>query len=242
MMRRLLILSLIGVLCIMFVSAVNAQERKNRIGIVGGFTYGTQVMDPDPAIAPTANVDDTHEWIGAFSVGIRFERKVRDNFIFAPQIIYVRTGDGFEHLNLERASDPPPFNKRYSEFYNHFIVIPLTYKLLFRNLGLPVEPYMIGGPELAFLVKCTQKPYVTKGIMDLSYAPTDAKQALAMRTSTWSLTFGGGFIYDLPNSPLSMFADVRFSHSFQSYNNNNHSLDTDDINYKILYVSFGIIF
>jgi len=242
MMRRLLILSLIGLLCIMFVSAGNAQERKNRFGIIGGYTYGTQVMTPDPAKAPKANVDDTHEWIGSFSVGIRFERKILDNLVFAPQVLYVQTGDGFYHLNLERASDPPPFNRRYSEFYNHFIIVPITYKFLFRNLGLPFEPYLIGGPELGFLMKCTQKPYVTVGIMDVRDAPTDAKKANAMGTSTWSLTIGGGFTYNLPNSPLSMFVDARVSQSYQSYNANNYSLDTDDINYKILFVSCGIIF
>ncbi|KPK95594.1 hypothetical protein AMJ80_04695 [bacterium SM23_31] len=241
-MRRLFIFSLIGSLCIMFVSAGNAQERKNRIGIVGGHTYGTQLMNPDPAKAPTANIDDTHEWISGYSFGIRFERQVRENFIFTPEIIFAYTGDGFYHLNLEKASDPPPFNQRFSEFHNYFIMVPLTYKLVFRNLGLPFEPYLIGGPELGFLVRCTQEPYVTVGIMDVKDAPTDAKKVNAMRTSTWALTFGGGFSFNLPNSPLSMFADVRFSQSFQSYNDNNHSLDTKDINYRIFYSTFGIIF
>lgn len=242
MMRRLLILSLIGVLCIMFISAANAQERKNRFGIVGGFAYGTQIMDPDPAIAPLAGVDNTHEWIGSYSFGIRYERQVRENFIFAPSLLLVKTGDGFYHLNMERASDPIPFNKRFSEFTNYFIMVPLTYKLVFPNLGLPFEPYLIGGPELGFLVKCTQEPYVTLGIMGQSEASTDAKRSNAMSTSTWALTFGGGFTYNMPYSPLTMFADARYSRSFQSYNDSNFSLDTKDINYQIFYVSCGIIF
>jgi hypothetical protein len=254
MIRKLLVISIIGVFVLSIVSAGNAQQRKkkdNQFGITVGYTSGYQLFSPDPAKLyndPTGTIylnTKPHKFmdsrIGGYTIGFNAERQVYGNFYFAPEALIVKTGDKFYHLDKEHASETiDPANPqlraiRLSEFTNYFFIIPLTYKYYFQQYKAGgAVPYIVAGPELAYLIKSEQKPYV------LGNDPTNTNSKDNFNTSTWGFSIGVGLSYKMVNSPLTLFGAIRWTRSYQDYNNYNYAFDpSTKINYSIILVTFG---
>ena len=241
MIRKLLVIGVLCIFALSITSAGTAQERQkkdNQFGITLGYTAGYQLFSPDPPAVDNNPDTKPHKWTKSlrpgYAIGLNVERVWRGNIHFAPELLLVKTGDKFYHMDKETSYK----TLRKTEFTNYFLIVPLTFKYYIRRISIAsFVPYIVAGPELAYLIKSKQEPYIISGDPN----DTDAKKWL--KTSTWGFSVGTGFSYKMPNSPLTFFSNLRWTRSFQHYNNTNPAFDPKaKINYTIIMLTFGARF
>ncbi|MFC1553250.1 outer membrane beta-barrel protein [candidate division KSB1 bacterium] len=199
---------------------VMAQESNNRFGIKAGYSLGSLLMDPDPAI-------DGHTMTSGYLFGFSLERHIRGKVTFAPEIFLIKNGDKFTHLDSENSTQ-----NRTSEFSETYLMIPILYKYYFN--GFSDRSFLSFGPEVSFILKSEIKPNVTSN--------SGSDNAKWLKFSTFAVTLGAGFEKDMPNSPLTLVTEVRYSRGLQNFNKNNPQFSAVKFNYQVFQLSLGLKF
>ncbi len=183
MFRKLLTIGVVAALCLSFALDAGAQrsrtnqsgskEKVNVYGVKGGYTSSYYAMTYDPATNGHTNTP-------GFLAGVTIERPFRNNLFFNTELIIARTGDEFMHVDKEHSVQQ---DLRKTEFEHYLLLVPIFYKYYVPQL--PAGSFISFGPQLGFVLKAKQSPYVTSLANN-----TDVSQFTNTATLSWMAGIG----------------------------------------------------